>query len=138
MKENEKWNVIRSIRAALELFEQSYLEYIPEDERPENGAKYRAMTHGDHKIVGNMNQAIKLLKDSIENPEEIPNYSDAELKQRYLNAYTTHCQAGGHTKAAMNEGAMRKWQQLIEDRGLKVPTPEERKGKGTFNGKGSV
>ncbi len=138
MIKREKWDVVRDIDKALNLFQRNYCDYIEEENRGDNGAMYRAMTHGDRDIVGYLNRAIKRMKESIDNPEVIPDYSDADLLERFYNAWTTHCQAGGHGKAAHNESAAGHWAERLKSRGLKVPEGKERYNKGIFNGPGAV
>lgn len=59
---------------------------------------------------------------------------DRTLRTWYLNARTTHYRALGHGKASRNEDAMRRYEQLMRDRGMVVPPMDET---GVFNGEGS-
>ena len=60
-----------------------------------------------------------------------------EFRIRYANAYVTHCECGGHTKADMNERLMKQWASTIEEFGGDVPPKEEALRWGKFNAEGS-
>lgn len=64
-------------------------------------------------------------------------YTDEELKTALANATHTGCCAGGHTKAANNEGRAMEYKEEMEKRGLQVPERKELIATGVFNGFGS-
>jgi len=68
---------------------------------------------------------------------EITNLSDQELIQQLANATTTYYQAGGHTKARLNEIAMKEFHQEMLNRRIDIPENEELFKIGVFNGKGA-
>ena len=64
--------------------------------------------------------------------------TNKELKQRYANAYTTYCMAGGHATAELNKIKMLEYEKEMTERGLNIPNEDELEGKGVFGGEGSV
>ena len=65
--------------------------------------------------------------------ESIRELSTAELQQYNANAWTTHLQASGHTKANRNHGVADRYARELTRRGAVIDTSI----KGVFNGKGS-
>lgn len=76
------------------------------------------------------------LRDTLEEREKYVGVSNEELVLWYKNARATKMGAGGHTKAELNEWAMRRHATEIERRYLSIPKYVE--GDGEFNGAGAV
>lgn len=66
--------------------------------------------------------------------DNFENITTEDLQQRRANAYHTYCMCSGHTKSAMNDALVMKYDAEIERRGLLVNNAIE----GVFNGKGST
>lgn len=64
------------------------------------------------------------------NPKELTN---EELLKHRANAYTTHCLAGGHTKAEVNKAFVAEYDKELKARGITPPPDTD----GEFNGPGS-
>lgn len=62
--------------------------------------------------------------------------SKAELMQWYMNALTT-CSCGGHGKGERNEQAVEKYEKLMKQYKIPVPSDEVSYILGVFNGEGS-
>jgi len=63
--------------------------------------------------------------------------SDETIRSYYCNATVTCSEALGHSKARSNEHSANHWHEVLEERGVKIPTSAEVSELGEFNGRGS-